>query len=157
MKAIEVKGNLLEQDVEVIVNAWNRNIIPWFLLIPQGVSRSIKKKGGISIFNELLKKGFMKLGRAVVTSSGRLEFKYIIHVAGINIFWRSSEYSIRESVRNSIKLANELNIKTIAYPIIGAGSGRMNEIKAKDIMLDEFKNVNFKGDKIILVSYKKEK
>jgi hypothetical protein len=27
-----VEGNLLDQDVEVIVNAWNRNIIPWWLL-----------------------------------------------------------------------------------------------------------------------------
>ncbi len=31
-------GDLLDQDVEVIVNAWNRNIIPWWLLLPQGVS-----------------------------------------------------------------------------------------------------------------------
>jgi hypothetical protein len=33
-----IEGDLLEQDVEVIVNAWNRNIIPWWLLLPQGVS-----------------------------------------------------------------------------------------------------------------------
>ncbi len=31
-----VEGDLLDQDVEVIVNAWNRNIIPWWLLLPQG-------------------------------------------------------------------------------------------------------------------------
>lgn len=33
-----VDGDLLDQDVEVIVNAWNRNVIPWWLLLPQGVS-----------------------------------------------------------------------------------------------------------------------
>ena len=33
-----VEGDLLDQDVDVIVNAWNRNIIPWWLLLPQGVS-----------------------------------------------------------------------------------------------------------------------
>ena len=32
-----VEGDLLDQDVEVIVNAWNRNILPWWLLLPQGV------------------------------------------------------------------------------------------------------------------------
>ncbi|MEY3172458.1 MAG: O-acetyl-ADP-ribose deacetylase, partial [Planctomycetota bacterium] len=42
-----VDGDLLDQDVEVIVNAWNRNIIPWWLLIPQGVSGAIKKRGGL--------------------------------------------------------------------------------------------------------------
>ena len=43
-----VDGDLLDQDVEVIVNAWNRNVIPWWLLIPQGVSGAIKKRGGNS-------------------------------------------------------------------------------------------------------------
>ena len=41
-----VEGDLLDQDVEVIVNAWNRNIIPWWLLLPQGVSGAIKRRGG---------------------------------------------------------------------------------------------------------------
>lgn len=38
-----VEGDLLDQDVEVIVNARNRNIIPWWLLLPQGVSGAIKR------------------------------------------------------------------------------------------------------------------
>ena len=39
----EIKqGDILNQDVEVIVNSWNRNIIPWWLLLPQGVSGAIK-------------------------------------------------------------------------------------------------------------------
>jgi O-acetyl-ADP-ribose deacetylase (regulator of RNase III) len=48
-----VSGNLLNQDVDVIVNAWNRNIIPWWLLIPQGVSGTIKRKAGYKPFREL--------------------------------------------------------------------------------------------------------
>jgi O-acetyl-ADP-ribose deacetylase (regulator of RNase III) len=36
-----VEGDLLLQDVDVIVNAWNCNIIPWWLLLPQGVSGAI--------------------------------------------------------------------------------------------------------------------
>jgi O-acetyl-ADP-ribose deacetylase len=38
-----VQGDLLDQDVDVIVNAWNRNIIPWWLLLPQGVSGENEK------------------------------------------------------------------------------------------------------------------
>ena len=37
-----VQGDLLDQDVDVIVNAWNRNIIPRWLLLPQGVSKAIR-------------------------------------------------------------------------------------------------------------------
>ena len=47
MATVEVRsGDLLDQDVEAIVNAWNRNIIPWWLLLPYGVSGAIKKRTG---------------------------------------------------------------------------------------------------------------
>lgn len=46
MVPIVETGDLLDQPVEVIVNAWNRNIIPWWLLLPQGVSGAIKRRGG---------------------------------------------------------------------------------------------------------------
>jgi O-acetyl-ADP-ribose deacetylase (regulator of RNase III) len=65
-------GDLLDQDVDVIVNAWNRNIIPWWLLLPQGVSGAIKRRGGLSPFKELRKHGSIPLGGAVLTSAGRL-------------------------------------------------------------------------------------
>jgi len=39
-----VHGDLLDQDVDAIVNAWNWNIIPWWLLLPQGVSGAIKRR-----------------------------------------------------------------------------------------------------------------
>ena len=53
MNATIVEGDLLDQDVDVIVNAWNRNIIPWRLLLPQRVSGAIKKRGGTGPFKEL--------------------------------------------------------------------------------------------------------
>ena len=48
-----VEGDLLEQPVDVIVNAWNRNVIPWWLLLPQGVSGAIKRRAGTAPFKEL--------------------------------------------------------------------------------------------------------
>lgn len=41
-----VEGDLLDQDVEVIVNAWNRNLFPHWLLWPQGVSGAIRRRAG---------------------------------------------------------------------------------------------------------------
>ena len=83
MQLQTVDGDLLDQDVDVIVNAWNRNIIPWWLLLPQGVSGAIKKRGGHAPFRELGKLGPIPLGGAVITGAGKLPFKSIIHVAGI--------------------------------------------------------------------------
>jgi O-acetyl-ADP-ribose deacetylase (regulator of RNase III) len=122
----------------VIVNAWNRNVIPWWLLLPRGVSGAIKKRGGTAPFRELGRRGPSPLGGAVVTSAGRLPFKAIIHVAGINLLWRASERTIRDSVRNALVMAHKHGFLSIAFPLIGAGSGGFNRDRARAIMLDEF-------------------
>jgi O-acetyl-ADP-ribose deacetylase (regulator of RNase III) len=129
-----VEGDLLAQPVEAIVNAWNRNIIPWWLLLPQGVSGAIKRRAGLAPFRELAKVGPMPLGTAVVTSAGRLPYKAIIHVAGINMLWRASERSIQDSVRNALARARELGLTSVALPLIGAGSGGFDEERALQVM-----------------------
>jgi len=134
-----VHGDLLDQQVDVIVNAWNRNIIPWWLLLPQGVSGAIKKRGGKQVFKELAKHGAIPLGNAVLTSAGTLPFQGIIHVAGINMLWRASEYSIRRSVRNALTLATASGFRSIAFPVIGAGSGGFRQERALEMILDEVK------------------
>ncbi len=118
-----VDGDLLEQDVEVIVNPWNRNVLPWWLLLPAGVSGAIKKRAGREPFIELGRRGILPLGAAVETTAGRLPFRAIIHVAGIGLLWRSSPRSVRLSARNALKLATERDYRSIAFPLIGAGTG----------------------------------
>lgn len=156
MKAELVRGDLLDQQVEVIVNAWNRNIIPWWLLLPQGVSGAIKKHGGLQPFRELGRFGAIPLGKAVMTSAGKLPYRSIIHVAGINMFWRASEKSIRSSVRNAIRLVNENDFQSVAFPIIGAGSGSFRQSQALEIMIDEFAQLDTNA-KIIIVEFQKKR
>ena len=147
-----IQGDLLDQDVDVIVNAWNRNIIPWWLLLPQGVSGAIKRRGGTGPFKELAKHGSIPLGGAVLTSAGRLPFKGIIHVAGINMLWRASEWSIRQCVQNAMALAHEKGFHSIAFPLIGAGSGGFNQERAKAIMEDELGKLDYPLDVRLVVS-----
>ncbi len=147
-----VEGDLLEQKVEVIVNAWNRNIIPWWLLVPQGVSGAIKRQAGIAPFKELGRLGPIPLGGAVLTGAGRLPFKAIIHVAGISMFWVSSERSIRDSVRNAMQLAGREGFHSIAFPLIGAGTGGAKEQKVLHWMQSELEQIAFAGE-ILLVRY----
>lgn len=128
-------GDLLEQRVDVIVNAWNRNIIPWWLLLPQGVSGAIKRRGGYAPFFELGRLGPIPLGQAVITAAGKLPYQAIIHVAGINMLWRSSPESIQGSVRSAMAIVNEMSYKSVAFPVIGAGTGGFGEAGALDLML----------------------
>jgi O-acetyl-ADP-ribose deacetylase (regulator of RNase III) len=142
MEITVVDGDLLEQPVDCIVNAWNRNIIPWWMLIPHGVSGAIKKRGGTKPFQEIGATGPLPLGHARKTSAGRLPFKAIIHVASIDMFWSASETSISDSVVNAMKLAEEGGFTSIAFPVLGAGSGRFNAEQAEAIMRKTFSKLN---------------
>jgi O-acetyl-ADP-ribose deacetylase (regulator of RNase III) len=150
-----VQGDLLDQDVDVIVNAWNRNIIPWWLLLPQGVSGAIKRRGGCQPFREVAKHGPIPLGEAVLTGAGKLSFKGIIHVAGINMLWRASERSIRGSVKNAMRIVNQEGYSSVAFPIIGAGSGAFDQQSAKKMMTDEFSKIESKARVLVVEFIKK--
>ncbi len=149
-----VKGDLLDQEVDAIVNAWNRNIIPWWLLLPQGVSGAIKRRGGTAPFREVARHGPMALGSAVATSAGRLKFEGIIHVAGIDMTWRASERSIRDSVRNAVRLADERGWRSLAVPIIGGGSGGFRADRALGIMQDELNRITADVG-VVVVEYRR--
>ena len=125
MKPVIVEGDLLDQNVQVIVNTWNRNFIPWWLLWPQGVSRAIKRRAGYQPFRELGRFGILPLGGAVETSAGHLPFRAIIHVAGLNLFWVSSERAVRKCIGNALHLAQQRGYRSIAFPLIGTGTGGM--------------------------------
>lgn len=130
-----IDGDLLDQPADAIVNAWNRNVIPWWLLLPQGVSGAIKSRAGLAPFRELAKYGPIPLGGAVLTGAGRLPHAAIIHVAGIDLWWRASEQSICDSVRNAIAVASAHRLARVALPVIGAGSGGFDEARALDLIV----------------------
>lgn len=138
MEVTIVEGDLLDQPTEAIVNTWNRNILPWWLLLPQGVSGAIKRRAGLQPFREVARYGPLALGRAVHTSAGRLPYRAILHVAGISLLWRASPRSIEDSVRNAVALAEHLGLKSVAFPLIGSGSGGFDPQEAERIMLDTF-------------------
>ena len=135
-----IEGDLLGQSVDAIVNSWNRNIIPWWLLLPQGVSGAIKREAGFGPFIEL---GYrpLPLGHARLTGAGRLPFQGIIHVAGIDLLWRASPSSIADSVRNACAVAEREGYEHIAMPVIGSGSGGMHEDEALGHMLSNLRTL----------------
>jgi O-acetyl-ADP-ribose deacetylase len=150
-----VDGDLLEQPADAIVNAWNRNVIPWWLLVPRGVSGAIKRRAGLEPFRELARIGPMALGSAALTSAGRLPYRGIIHVAGINLWWRASERSIRDSVRSALSIAQENSFQRTALPVIGAGSGGFDEQDALDIILGALRELP-QGGSATVVRYRRQ-
>lgn len=141
MQPTIIEGNIVDQSTDAIVNAWNRNIIPWWLLVPQGVAGAIRRAAGTAPFREIGRTGPLPLGDARLTSAGRLPHKGIIHVAGISMWWTSSETSIRDSTRDALRVAEEAGFESLAYPIIGGGTGGYDEEKSLAFMVDELSGV----------------
>ena len=156
MQLQHVTGDIVDQDVDVIVNAWNRNFIPYWLLIPQGVARSIKRRAGSEPFKELARHGPLPLGGAVVTSAGRLPHKGIIHVAAINMFWSATVTSVRDSVINALDCMRESKFESIAFPLLGGGVGGLSQVASAELIRTTVEGHAFEG-RVVLVRYEKSR
>ena len=109
-------------------------------LAPSSVERVTSR------FESWGRSGPIPLGGAVETGAGRLPFRTIIHVAGISMFWRSSERAIRGCVRNALGIAQKQGYRSIAFPLIGAGTGGFSPDRALEIMQDEARQTNYDGE-----------
>ena len=152
MQPTIVEGDLLDQRVSVIVNAWNRNVIPWWLLLPQGVSGAIKRRGGTRPFSELGWRS-LPLGTARLTSAGRLPFEAIIHVSAIDLVWRASVSSVAKSVEAAMALVDSHRFSSVAFPVLGAGSGGLDEAGALEVMIATLARVESQAQ-ITLVKFR---
>jgi O-acetyl-ADP-ribose deacetylase (regulator of RNase III) len=129
-----VQGDITNQVVDAIVNAANDQL--W---MGAGVAGAIKRKGGNEIEDEAMRKGHIPIGEAVVTSAGKLKTKYVIHAAVMGQDLTTNEEYIKNATLNSLKRAEELKIKSIAFPAFGTGVGGFPIDRCAQIMLDQVK------------------
>ena len=117
-----IKGNILKEEVDAIVNAANPE-----LKHTGGLAKAIADAGGDSIQKESMQyvkeNGQLKPGDAVCLSSGSLPFQKLIHSVGPK--WtggtEGERIKLRSAVYNSLCAANKENLKTIAIPALGTG------------------------------------
>jgi len=158
VKDIEIKiiqGDITELKVDAIVNAANNKLV-----MGGGVAGTIKKKGGEVIEDEAVKKGPIKIGEAVFTQGGSLPAKYVIHAATMGMDFKTDEVKIRESCKNALRVAEELKIKSVAFPALGCGVGGFPLLASAKIMSQEtFRHIKEDGSRlkeIIFCLYDKE-
>ena len=120
---IEVmRGDITKQKVDAIVNAANSS-----LMGGGGVDGAIHRAGGPAILEQcrqiIARKGSCPTGEAVITTGGNLPAKFVIHAVGP--VWYGGNNNEPEKLgscyKNSLRLATENNIKTIAFPNISTG------------------------------------
>ncbi len=112
-----LEGDITELDVDAIVNAANEK-----LQLGSGVAGAIREKGGPSIQKECDRIGGTSVGTAVITGSGDLPFKHVIHAVGPRNGEGDEDRKLAAAVRSSLALADRHGLKSIALPAISAGS-----------------------------------
>ena len=140
---IEIRqGDITDQpDVDAIVNAANTD-----LALGSGVAGAIMRKGGAIIDEEGRRQAPIRLGEAAVTTAGALPNKYVIHAAAIGYRPEdrlvpkdpgagSSADIIRSATVASLRRAEELRLKSIAFPALATGVARFPVDRCAEVMI----------------------
>ena len=113
------EGDITEEDADAIVNPANS-----LMIMGGGVALAIKRKGGEEIEREARAHAPVPVGKAVATSAGRLKARYVIHAPTMS---RPAERIPPENVElateAALRLADELRLRSVALPALGAGVG----------------------------------
>ena len=125
-------GDITQLQVDAIVNAANNKLV-----MGGGVAGTIKIKGGKVIEEEAVKKGPIKMGEAIYTSAGNLKAKYVIHAATMGMDFKTDEIKIRNSCKNALDVAEELKVRSVAFPALGCGVGGFPLLASAKIMSQE--------------------
>jgi O-acetyl-ADP-ribose deacetylase (regulator of RNase III) len=111
-----VKGDITDLEVESFIYYARSD-----LSLGSGYGNAISMRGGPSIQEELNKLAPIDTTGAVISEAGNMKAKYIIHAVGPKFQEPDIEKKLRETVMNSLKLADQKGIKQLAFPPMGAG------------------------------------
>ena len=118
--------------VDAIINPANTELV-----MGGGLALAIKRRAGDDVEREALGLAPVGLGDSVITSGGRLKADWVIHSATMKMDFKTDQDIIRRSLSSALSLAGEKNLKSIAIPALGCGTGRFPLREAAKIMVDE--------------------
>jgi len=126
------RGDITACPVDAIVNAANND-----LTLGGGLAGAIRRKGGPAIEQECSRHGPVRVGEAAITGAGDLPAKYVIHQASMRLGGQTTAEALRDSTRAVLKLAEDNEVKTLAFPATGTGIAGFDLRRCAEIMLDE--------------------
>lgn len=158
MKIKLILGDITKINTDAIVNAANTS-----LLGGGGVDGAIHRAGGKEILDECVKirnkQGGCKVGEAVSTTAGNLPSKYVIHTVGP--VWNGDKEEKKMLLANCYKscltIAENQNLKSIAFPNISTGIYHFPKDKAAEIAIETVKSFQFNSiEEVVFVCFDDE-
>jgi len=150
------RGDITKLDVDAIVNAANTT-----LLGGRGVDGAIHRAAGPELVAECRTLGGCPPGEAKITRGYRLPARFVIHTVGP--VWRGGKHHEPETLancyRNSLRLAVENGIETIAFPAISCGAYGYPIVEAAEIAVkttQDFLATEERIDKVIFVLWSED-
>ena len=112
------------------------------LSLGAGFGGAIGVRGGASIqkeLKELAADGPLPTGAVVVSEAGKLKAKHIIHAVGPRFKEAETEARLLETMRNCLAAAEEKGMKTLAFPLMGAGYYGIQPTVSAGVMMEALK------------------
>ena len=140
-----IQGDITQLEVDAIVNAANKS-----LLGGGGVDGAIHRAAGPELLEECKTLDGCETGEAKLTKGYNLKARYVIHTVGPvwNGGTRREDQLLANCYQNSLQLANEKGLKSIAFPAISTGVYRFPIDRACRIVLESIRNYLKSDDSI---------
>lgn len=110
------EADITDLAVDAIVNPANAQLV-----LGGGVAGAIRMKGGPKIQAQCNELAPISVGQAVITTGGKLKATHVIHAVGPKMGEGDEEQKLRSVSLNSLKVADDNNLSTIAFPAISTG------------------------------------
>ena len=148
-----LRGDITRLDVDAIVNAANSS-----LLGGGGVDGAIHRAAGPELVAECRMLHGCEPGQAKATKGYRLPARHVIHTVGPvwNGGGKSEAETLASCYRQSLRVAESLGVRTIAFPAISTGIYRYPREEAAEIALRETQGAVDLFDRILLVAFDEE-